>query len=377
MGRDNAMQKEMHNFMQRALDLASQSSPLAAPNPRVGCVIVRDGEILGEGMTQAAGGSHAEIVAMLDAESKGHDIRGATVYTTLEPCAHFGKTPPCVEALIRARVAKVVAAIKDPDPRVSGKGFERLKAAGIEVVEGIMPEKAREMNLGFLSRMERGRPWVRMKLAVSLDGKTALHNGESQWITSPQAREDGHRWRARACGILTGIGTVQKDNPQLSVRDSEVLRQPQRMVVDSNLHINPNAQILEGGGTWVLTTLPNTAGSAKALQEKGAEIITLPSQRGRVDLHAVMRELAKRSMNEIHVEAGEVLNGALIQENLVDELLVYIAPNLLGEGKGMFALPAIRHLKDKKTLEFREMTKIGEDLRILARYNRHLYIRNI
>lgn len=353
--------------MRRALDVAAaQCSYVTAPNPRIGSVIVKDGVVIGEGCTQAPGNNHAEIQALEDARSKGHDVRGATVYATLEPCSHFGRTPPCADALVNAGISKVVASIIDPDPRVAGNGYERLRAAGIEVVDGVMADEAREMNLGFLSRVERGRPWVRVKVAASLDGRTALPNGQSQWITSPEARDDGHAWRARACAVLTGIGTVRADDPQLTVRAIDVPRQPRRIVVDSSLSISPQAKIL-AGGAWVFSAAPDAA-KKEDLQKKGVEVNVMPGADGRVDLAAMMSELARREINEVHVEAGAVLNGALLRAGLVDELLLYMAASLLGEGRGMAELPALGRLEDKFVLRFQEIAQVGPDLRILARF---------
>lgn len=337
-----------------------------APNPRVGCVIVKDATVIGTGSTRPPGGNHAEIEAIRDARAKGHDVRGATVYVTLEPCSHYGRTPPCVDALMDAGVSEVIAAMKDPNPRVSGNGFARLEAAGIRVVSGVLENEAREMNPGFLSRIGRGRPWLRVKIAASLDGKTALANGQSQWITSEAAREDGHRWRARADAILTGIGTVLEDDPQLTVRFVTVARQPQRVIVDSHLRISPDAKVLAGGGSWIFCTQAAPE-KAERLRRAGAEIIVMPEKNGRVDLAAMLAELARREINEVHVEAGAVLNGALTEAGCVDELLVYLAPSLIGEGRGMSRLPALSSLEDRVRLDFREMTPIGPDLRILAR----------
>jgi diaminohydroxyphosphoribosylaminopyrimidine deaminase/5-amino-6-(5-phosphoribosylamino)uracil reductase len=356
------------NYMRRALRAAARCSPLAAPNPRVGCVIVKGGVILGEGCTQKPGSNHAEIQALADAKNKGHDVRGATAYVTLEPCSHFGRTPPCADALINAGIARVVASLKDPNPLVAGQGYARLQAAGIDVVDGILADDAREMNLGFLSRVERGRPWIRMKVAASLDGKTALHNGQSQWITSEAARNDGHAWRARACAVLTGIGTVQADDPQLTVRAIEVERQPRRIVVDSGLAISPAARVLADGGTWIFTASADSR-KKEQLQQGGAEVIVMPDAHGKVDLAALMRELGRREINEVHIEAGAVLNGALLRAGLVDELLLFLAPSLLGEARGMFDLPAIERLDEKFKLRFHEVVQIGPDLRILARFS--------
>lgn len=354
--------------MRRALQLASEGMFITAPNPRVGCVIVKDGRIIGEGFTQPAGQAHAEVQALRDAAGRGLDVRGATVYVTLEPCSHYGRTPPCADGLIGAGVAKVVVAITDPNPLVAGQGLTKLKQAGIEVVFGVLEDEAREMNIGFFSRMQHGKPWVRMKAAASLDGKTALHNGQSQWITSAQARDDGHWWRARACAILTGIGTVTEDNPQLNVRAVNTSRQPRRIVIDSRLEIDPDARVLAGGGTWIVAAQPDPDKEAR-LRERGAEIIMLPNAHGKVDLPALMLELGRRQINELHVEAGSKLNGSLLREGCVDELLLYLAPCLLGDAQGLFDLPALQSLDEKRLFSFHEVKQIGPDLRILARFH--------
>jgi diaminohydroxyphosphoribosylaminopyrimidine deaminase/5-amino-6-(5-phosphoribosylamino)uracil reductase len=354
------------NFMRIAIELVRERPFHVAPNPRVGCVIVRDGQIIGQGSTRPPGGNHAEIEALEDAAGKGHDVKGSTVYVTLEPCSHHGRTAPCADALIRAGVSRVVAAMTDPDPRVSGEGFARLMAAGIDVISGVLENEAREMNPGFLSRIERGRPWIRMKIAASLDGKTALENGQSQWITSAVARHDSHIWRARADAILTGIGTVISDDPQLTVRAVEVTSQPQRVVVDSHLRISPDASVLAGGGTWIFCVRADQEKTGP-LKAKGAEIVPMPGKNGAVDLPAMMAELARREINEVHVEAGAILNGALIQAKCVDELLVYMAPSLVGEGRGMCSLPVLASLEDRVRMRFRDIAVIGPDLRMIAR----------
>ncbi len=354
-------------FMRLALDWAAKDMFNTAPNPRVGCVIVKGGKVIGAGHTQPPGQAHAEVQALRDAAARGHDVRGATVYVTLEPCSHFGRTPPCADALVQAGVAQVVAAIGDPNPLVAGQGFARLRAAGIETVCGVLEDEAREINIGFFSRMQRGKPWVRMKAAASLDGKTALFNGKSQWITSEAARADGHRWRARACAILSGIGTVRVDNPQLNVRGVETTRQPIRIVVDRALELDPAARVLDGGGTLVIAARHDPEKEA-ALRERGAEIIMLPNPHGKVDLPALMLELGRRQINELHLESGYKLNGSLIREGCVDELLLYLAPDLLGSAQGMFELAPLEDLADKRRLAFREVTQIGPDLRILARF---------
>ncbi|MDC8760571.1 bifunctional diaminohydroxyphosphoribosylaminopyrimidine deaminase/5-amino-6-(5-phosphoribosylamino)uracil reductase RibD [Janthinobacterium fluminis] len=354
--------------MQLALEWAAKGLYTTSPNPRIGCVIVKDGLVVGAGVTQPAGQAHAEVQALRDAAARGHDVRGATAYVTLEPCNHHGRTPPCSDALVRAGLGRVVAAMTDPNPLVAGQGLAKLEAAGIAVSTGLLAEQAYELNIGFFSRMRRGRPWVRLKTAASLDGMTALHNGSSQWITGPQARADGHAWRARTCAILTGIGTVKADDPQLTVRAVDTPRQPRRIVVDSRLDIDPAARVLDGGGTWIVAATANPEKEAQ-LRAAGAEVIMLPNAAGKVDLPQLMLELGRRQINELHVEAGAKLNGSLIREGCVDELLVYLAPALIGDGQGMFALPALSDLTHKQHLKFHEVKQIGEDLRILARFN--------
>jgi diaminohydroxyphosphoribosylaminopyrimidine deaminase/5-amino-6-(5-phosphoribosylamino)uracil reductase len=352
-----------HEFMARALRLAGKGLFTTTPNPRVGCVVVRDGVVVGEGWHERAGGPHAEIHAL---NAAGNLARGATAYVTLEPCSHHGRTPPCAEALIAAGVARVVAAMRDPNPQVGGNGREKLRAAGIAVADGLMEAEARELNIGFVSRMERGRPWVRLKLAASLDGKTALANGKSQWITGPAARRDGHAWRARACAILTGAGTVRDDDPRLTVRDVETSRQPLRVVVDSHFETPPTARIFEGGNTLVAAASEDAAKIA-ALRAAGAEVIVLPNPHGKVDLPRLLQALAERGVNELHVEAGHKLNGSLLREGLVDELLLYFAPTLLGSGREMFPLPELTDLAGRRDLKIVDLRRVGADIRILAR----------
>ncbi len=353
--------------MRLALEWAAKGMYITAPNPRIGCVLVRDGVVIGAGHTQPAGQAHAEIQALRDAQARGHDVRGATAYVTLEPCNHHGRTPPCSDALVAAGLGRVVAAMADPNPLVAGQGLARLAAAGIEVSAGLMAEQAYELNIGFFSRMQRGRPWVRMKTAASLDGMTALHNGQSQWITGPQARADGHAWRARACAILTGIGTVKADDPQLTVRSVDTPRQPRRIIVDSRLEIACGAKVLQGAPSWIVAAVADPV-KQQALEAAGHSVIMLPNAAGKVDLMALMEELGRREINELHVEAGAKLNGSLIRAGCVDELLVYLAPSLLGEAHGMFALPALQQLDQQRRLRFHEVTPVGEDLRILARF---------
>jgi diaminohydroxyphosphoribosylaminopyrimidine deaminase/5-amino-6-(5-phosphoribosylamino)uracil reductase len=354
--------------MRAALDQAAKGLFLTSPNPRVGCVIVRDGQIIASGHTQRAGEAHAEIEALRDAASRGIDVRGATMYVTLEPCSHHGRTPPCTEALIAAGVGRVVAAIEDPNPLVAGKGIAQLRAAGMKVDTGVLSDESREINIGFFHRMQRGRPWVRLKIAASLDGGTALLNGQSQWITSSAARDDGHAWRARACAIMTGIGTVQQDNPQLNVRAVDTPRQPQRIVVDSQLDIDPAAQVLVGGGTWIITTDAHPE-RASRLRDAGAEVIVLPTDGVKIDLKALMQLLGQRQINELHVEAGYKLNGSLLRMGLVDEMLIYLAPCLLGPAQGMARLPELSALSDRIAMRFHRVDAIGDDLRVITRPN--------
>lgn len=352
-----------HDCMARALQLARRGLFTTTPNPRVGCVVVKDGVFVGEGWHVRAGEAHAEAHALNVA---GPQARGATVFVTLEPCSHHGRTPPCADALIGAGVSRVVAAMRDPNPQVGGNGVERLRAAGILFEDGLMEAEARELNIGFVSRMTRGRPWVRLKVAASLDGKTALNNGKSQWITGGEARRDGHAWRARACAILTGAGTVRDDDPRLNVRDVETSRQPLRVVVDSHLETPPRARLFDGGNALVAAAQEDTAKIA-ALRAAGAEVVVLPNPQGKVDLPGLLQLLAGRGVNELHVEAGHKLNGSLLREGLVDELLMYYAPTLLGSGREMFPLPELTDLSGRHDLRITDLRRVGGDIRILAR----------
>lgn len=348
--------------MARALELAERGLYTTTPNPRVGCVIVKGGEIVGEGWHERAGGPHAEAIALAAA---GPRARGATAYVTLEPCAHHGRTPPCAEALVNAGIGRVVAAMSDPNPLVSGKGLDRLRAAGLDVQAGLMETQARELNCGFVSRMSRGRPWIRVKVAASLDGRTALANGRSRWITGPEARRDGHGWRARACAVLTGIGTVRADDPELNVREVPTTRQPVRVVVDSRLETPLEARVV-GEGTLIAAAAESARKAA--LIAKGASVLVLPNSGGDVDLAGLMLELARRSLNEVHVEAGAKLNGALLQARLIDELLVYLAPSVLGDdARAMFDMPELHDLAQRNELEVRDVRMIGADIRVIAR----------
>jgi len=355
--------------MERALALAAQAVGLSEPNPRVGCVIVSaDGQhVLGEGHTQPAGQAHAEIMALKNAAAQGRPVAGATAYVTLEPCAHHGRTGPCCDALAAAGIARVVAALPDPNPRVAGQGLARLAAAGVQVETGPGAESARELNIGFFSRMVRGTPWLRMKIAASLDGTTALENGSSQWITSEAARADGHAWRARATAVLTGIGTVLEDNPRLDVRLAPSHRQPDAVVVDSRLDTPLDANIfLPERRLFIYSAVDDPARQA-ALEARGATVIRRAGPGGKVDLPAMLRDLAAREVNELHVEAGYKLNGSLIREGLVDEVLAYIAPKLLGQGHGMANFGPLTELSQAVALDFISSEMIGPDLRLIAR----------
>jgi len=356
--------------MQRALDLAAQALWLTSPNPRVGCVITSaQGQVLGEGHTQQAGGPHAEIMALRHAQALGHSVQGATAHVTLEPCSHHGRTGPCCDALLQAGIAKVVVAAQDPNPLVAGQGIARLKAAGIEV--SFDPQAAtasRELNLGFFSRMQRHSPWVRLKIAASVDGQTALENGQSQWITGPDARADGHAWRARACALLTGIGTVLEDDPLLNTRLVQAPRQPHLVIVDSRLETPLTAQLFQvtGRQVWIYAAVDHLEKRA-ALEALGAQVRLLPGPGGKVDLIALLRDLALREVNEVHVEAGHKLNGSLVREALVDEFLIYLAPKLIGQGRGMAQFGPLTDLTESPSLTFANHAMIGPDLRLLAR----------
>jgi diaminohydroxyphosphoribosylaminopyrimidine deaminase/5-amino-6-(5-phosphoribosylamino)uracil reductase len=352
----NAFSAFDHAMMRRALALAQKGLYTATPNPRVGCVVIQNEKTVGEGWHEKAGAAHAEAMAL---ERAGAQAAGATVYVNLEPCSHQGRTPPCVEALKKAKVKRVVAAMRDPNPQAAGGGAA-LEAAGIGFEHGLLEDEARELNIGFVSRMTRNRPWVRLKVAATLDGRTALSNGISQWITGAEARRDGHRWRARACAILTGVGTVRADDPRLTVREIATPRQPLRVIVDSRLETSPGARILEGDKVLVFAaasgTLPN------------AEVVALPNRNHKVELPSMLEELARRGVNELHVEAGFRLNGSLVREGCVDEYLVYLNPSLLGDAaQGMFDLPALEGLEKRQRLKILSLERFGEDLRILAR----------
>ncbi len=353
--------------MDQALTLARDALFLTSPNPRVGCVIARpDGTVLGAGHTQRAGEAHAEVMALRDAAQRGHDVTGATAYVTLEPCSHQGRTGPCTQALIQARLGRVVASLEDPNPQVSGQGLAQLQTAGIKVQVGLGAEASRELNVGFIKRMTTGMPFVRMKIAASLDGQTALQNGTSQWITSEPARQDGHAWRARACAVLTGIGTVLEDDPQLDVRLVQTPRQPTLVVVDSRLETPVQAALFRPSRPVFIYHASGTDARRQALEQAGAQVISCPGSHQKVDLQQMLRDLAQREINEVHVEAGHKLNASLLSAQLVDELVVYMAPLLIGQGRGMTHMGPLEALGDAIPLAWQEVTRVGPDLRLRA-----------
>jgi diaminohydroxyphosphoribosylaminopyrimidine deaminase/5-amino-6-(5-phosphoribosylamino)uracil reductase len=347
-----------HTQMARALQLAARGLNTTSPNPRVGCVIVKDGRVVGEGWHARAGTPHAEVHAL---KAAGDAARGATVYVTLEPCSHHGRTPPCAEALVSAGVGRVVAAMSDPNPLVAGGGISMLTLAGICAEVGLLEADARALNPGFISRMTRGRPWVRLKTASTLDGKTALANGASQWITGEAARADVQRLRARACAILTGSGTVLADDPRMNVRDFDIGRQPLRVVVDSALRTPADAAILPA----LIACHHADPRLRAALELAGAEVIELPGADGRVDLAALLALLAQRGVNELHIEAGAALNGALLAGGQVDEWVAYLAPMAVGDSaRGLFTQPPLEALADAARFQLADVRQIGGDLRL-------------
>ncbi len=349
--------------MRRALALAERGLYSTTPNPRVGCVIAQGEQVVGEGWHARAGLAHAEAIALANA---GAAARGATVYLTLEPCNHHGRTPPCADALVAAGVARLVYAMRDPNA-AAAHGAERIAAAGIAIEHGLLEDDARELNIGFVSRMTRGRPWVRMKIAATLDGRTALgegsgaNAGRSQWITGPEARLDGHRWRARACAILTGAGTVRADDPRLTVREVETPRRPLRVIADSHLETPANARILQGDMVLIFAAREGKA-------PPNSEVVVLPNAQGKVELKQMLEELARRGVNELHVEGGFKLNGSLVREGCVDEFLVYLNPSLLGDSaQGMVHLAEMTSLDQRVPLKLRSVERVGDDIRIIAR----------
>ena len=352
-------------FMSTALRLAEKGLYSTTPNPHVGCVIARNEQIVGSGWHERAGQPHAEINAL---NAAGEAARGATAYVTLEPCSHYGRTPPCANALIEAGIAKVIIAMEDPNPLVSGRGCALLQQAGIAVQTGLLQAEAHALNVGFITRMVHKKPWIRLKIAASLDGKVALNNGISQWITGEAARQDGHRWRARSCAIMTGIGTVRSDNPLLTVRHVQTSRQPRKIVVDSHLTMPLDAILLQGEEVFIFTANSEHQEKKAALSKLGTRVVVLPNAEGMVDLEKMMVMLADWGMNEILVEAGSGLNGALINAGLVNEMIIYLAPHLLGDdAQGMIRLPELRNLEHKKILEIQDLRMIGQDIRVIAR----------
>lgn len=351
-------------WMARALQLAERGLHTTSPNPRVGCVLVKGGKNIGEGWHERAGEPHAEVHAL---RAAGKTARGATAYVTLEPCSHHGRTPPCADALIAAGVTRVVVAMQDPNPLVAGRGVAKLRAAGIAVECGLMEAAARELNIGFVARMTRGTPWVRSKIAASLDGRTALASGVSKWITGSAARQDVQQWRARSCAVLTGIGTVLADDPQLNVRDSGATRQPLRVVLDTELRISVDAKILQGGNVLIYTASTDVA-KQDTLRGRGADVVVMQTVKDGSSLSAVLGDLAKRGINEVLVEAGKTLNGALLKAGLVDELVLYLAPQLLGDAaRGLADLGELTQLEQRMELDWQDVRHVGNDIRITAR----------
>jgi len=362
-----------YRFMARAIQLAKKGQYTTHPNPRVGCVIVKDNEIIGEGYHQKAGQPHAEINALLQLHSANKSAKNATAYVTLEPCSHTGKTPPCANALIEAQISRVVIAMQDPNPQVAGQGIQRLRNADIIVEVGFLEEQARALNPGFIKRMEQGLPWVRIKLAMSLDGRTAMASGESQWITGSAARQDVQRLRAKADAILTGSGTILEDNPSLNVRISAEelgfsgdVRQPLKVIIDTQLKTPLDARLLSLEHNTLIFTENDDEKLKDAFYAMGAEVILLEkSQKDGLPLERILQQLAKREINEVHVEAGATLCGALLHENLVDEIIIYMAPTLMGsEARGLFNLPELNQMKDKVDLKIQDIRAIGDDWRI-------------
>ena len=357
-----------HQFMARALKLAKRGLYSTHPNPRVGCVIVRDGAILTEGWHKKTGGPHAEAHAVYQSSE---DLAGSTAYVTLEPCSHHGRTPPCIDALIEAGVTKVIVAARDPNKRVNGGGIEKLKQANIEVEIGLLESQARELNKGFYSLHEKHRPWIRLKTAASLDGRTAMASGESQWITGAAARKNGHHFRAQSAAVLTGVNTILVDNPQLTARVDGIERQPIRVILDSNLQTPPEAKIFDQNGeVFIFTCLADQNNKFAILKQKGASIIQVKTSDGRLDLPSVLDTLAAMSINEVHVEAGRTLTGEFIKQNLADELLLYLAPTLLGDdARGMFSIDGFKRLSEQRKVLWHDQRMIGDDLRLIMRFS--------
>lgn len=361
-----------YTYMARAIELAKKGLYTTHPNPRVGCVIVKNDQVIGEGYHQRTGQPHAEVLALQNA---GIDAKGATAYVTLEPCSHTGRTPPCADGLLDARISRVVVAMQDPNPLVSGNGIKKLRDAGVDVVVGVLEQQAQDLNKGFIKRMQQGLPWVRVKMAMSLDGRTAMASGESQWITASDARLDVQKYRASADAILTGQGTLLADDPSLNVRLSaeelEIegkVRQPVRVVLDEDLKMSSQSKMLSlEGDTWVYT-LSDDANKKQQLESAGAKIINgTANTEHYLQLKNILKDMAKREINEVHVEAGQTLTGALLQEGLVDELIIYMAPTLMGsDARGLFNLPLLESMQDRMHLDIKDIRAIGRDWRIIA-----------
>lgn len=373
------LRQQDEQWMREAIQLARSALYITSPNPRVACLIVRDGRVVGKGCTQAAGQDHAEVQAIKDAKARmpAEALRGATFYVTLEPCSHYGRTPPCVDAVIACQPAQVVIAMRDPNPLVAGRSITKMQQAGIEVRSGILAEEALALNPGFISRMVTKRPWLRSKIACSMDGKVALADGESKWITAAAARADGQHWRARSCVVLTGIGTVLADDPLLNVRAVETPRQPIRAVIDRRFIIDEKAALFNGAPVWLFVedralTAAEQQKEARLVQEKNARLIKIPlSDRhgagDALDLRAVMAYLADNEINEVHLEAGPRLNAAFLEANLMDEVLMYMAPKIIGPGREAFALSPLQRLSEAKQMVFFEQQLVGTDIRLSAR----------
>lgn len=358
-----------HKFMSRALYLAKKGIYTTAPNPNVGCVLVKDAEVIGEGWHEKAGEAHAEINALKQA---GNKAKGATAYVTLEPCCHQGKTPPCTDALIKAKVTRVVAAMIDPHSKVAGQGLKQLESAGIHVEQGLLEEQAKVLNLGFIKRMQKRLPYVRCKLAMSLDGRTAMASGESKWITSAAAREDVQRLRAMSAAILTGVGTVLADDPSMTVRLDGVDNQPLRVVVDTNLSMPTNAKMLKEKGKTLLMTCSADEDVTQALEDAGADIHMMPFCNSSVDLKSVLQQLSDMQINDVLLETGATLSGAMLQAGLIDELIIYMAPVLMGNtARGLFVLPGMETMQDKIELEIIDQRMVGQDIRLTAKVRQH------
>ncbi len=351
-------------WMKKAIDLAEKGLFSTTPNPRVGCVIIKNNVLVGEGWHKKAGRPHAEIMAL---KMAGKKAKGATLYTNLEPCSHQGQTGPCADQIIKAGLSRVVCGMSDPNPRVDGTGKKKLEQAGISVQMDVLNKEAVNLNLGFVKRMKYGKPWIRVKVAAGLDGKTALENGQSKWITSLESRVDVHNWRARSCAIVTGIGTLDADDPQLNVRLVDTDRQPLKVITDSNLRVSKKSKIFKEGNVLVATACDDHD-KIKEFIDLGIEVLSFPDKRGKVDLNGLMKELGRRQFNEVMVEAGSRLHSAFCKDKLIDELLIYFAPKVLGErGSGMFDLGPVVDMKNILEFDLQEVRQIGNDIRIRAR----------